>query len=102
LANQAETAQAIRDLANKHSVPLSNIIWMRTVSEGKGAVDILKCKGFVNNSRPLPVEGQIAVQYQNQKHNVILSWLRLFKQIDYLFYVTKAQYSRHYKGIRAG
>tara|TARA_R110000868_G_scaffold333073_2_gene593976 strand:- start:190 stop:1488 length:1299 start_codon:yes stop_codon:yes gene_type:complete len=60
-----ETAQAIRDLANKHSVPLSNIIADED-GVGGGVVDILKCKGFVNNSKPLPVEGQI-VQYQNLK-----------------------------------
>lgn len=60
-----ETAQAIRDLANKHQVPLSNIIADED-GVGGGVVDILKCKGFVNNSKPLPVEGQI-VQYQNLK-----------------------------------
>ena len=60
-----ETAQAIRDLSHKHSVPLTNIIADED-GVGGGVVDILGCKGFVNNSKPLPEEGQI-VQYQNLK-----------------------------------
>lgn len=60
-----ETAQAIRDLSSKHSVPLTNIIADED-GVGGGVVDIIGCKGFVNNSKPLPVEGQI-VQYQNLK-----------------------------------
>jgi len=60
-----ETAQAIKDLANKWKVPLTNIIADED-GVGGGVVDILRCKGFVNNSKPLPVENQI-VQYQNLK-----------------------------------
>lgn len=60
-----ETAQAIKDLALKHSVPLNNIIADED-GVGGGVVDILGCKGFVNNSKPLLVESQI-VQYQNLK-----------------------------------
>lgn len=47
-----ESAEMIRELANKHGVPMS-----RTVADedgvGGGVVDILSCVGFVNNSRPL-------------------------------------------------
>jgi phage terminase large subunit len=48
----SETADKIRDLQRLHSIPNS-----RTIADedgvGGGVVDILKCKGFVNNSRPL-------------------------------------------------
>jgi hypothetical protein len=60
-----EVANAIRDLASKHSVPLSNIIADED-GVGGGVVDILGCKGFVNNSKAMPVEG-VDVQYQNLK-----------------------------------
>ena len=60
-----ETAQAIRDLAFKHSVPLTNIIADED-GVGGGVVDILGCKGFVNNSKAMPEDGVI-VQYQNLK-----------------------------------
>jgi phage terminase large subunit len=60
-----ETSKAIKDLSAKWKVPLSNIIADED-GVGGGVVDILRCKGFVNNSRPLPVENQI-VQYQNLK-----------------------------------
>lgn len=46
-----EAAEIIREYANKYKIPTSRII----VDEdgiGGGVVDILKCKGFVNNSKP--------------------------------------------------
>lgn len=60
-----ETVKAIKDLANKHNVPLNNIIADED-GVGGGVVDMIRCKGFVNNSKPLPVENVI-VQYQNLK-----------------------------------
>lgn len=60
-----ETAQAIRDLSFKHNVPLTNIIADED-GVGGGVVDIIGCKGFVNNSKALPIDGTI-VQYQNLK-----------------------------------
>ena len=60
-----ETSQAIKDLSNKHKVPLNNIIADED-GVGGGVVDILRCKGFVNNSKPMLVENNI-VQYQNLK-----------------------------------
>ena len=60
-----ETAQAIRNLATKWKVPNNNIIADED-GVGGGAVDILKCKGFVNNSRPLKEENN-TVEYQNLK-----------------------------------
>jgi phage terminase large subunit len=47
-----ETAGKVRELQARHNIPSS-----RTIADedgvGGGVVDILKCKGFVNNSRPL-------------------------------------------------
>lgn len=60
-----ETAEAIRGLATKWKVTNSNIIADED-GVGGGAVDILKCKGFVNNSRALKEENVI-VEYQNLK-----------------------------------
>lgn len=60
-----ETAEAIRGLANKWKVPNSNIIADED-GVGGGVIDILKCKGFVNNSRALKEENVI-VEYQNLK-----------------------------------
>jgi phage terminase large subunit len=48
-----ELAGIIRDYQQRHNIPNS-----RTIADedgvGGGVVDILGCKGFVNNSRPLP------------------------------------------------
>ena len=46
-----ETSEAIRGLATKWKIPNSNIIADED-GVGGGVVDILKCKGFVNNSKP--------------------------------------------------
>lgn len=48
-----ETAQKIEDYRKRFAVSLSNIICDED-GVGGGCVDILKCKGFVNNSVPLP------------------------------------------------
>jgi hypothetical protein len=60
-----ETSEAIRGLALKHKVPNSNIIADED-GVGGGVVDVLKCKGFVNNSKALK-EDNILVEYQNLK-----------------------------------
>lgn len=60
-----ETAQAIKSLMNKHKVPLSNVIADED-GVGGGVVDIVKCKGFVNNSKALKEDNTI-VEYQNLK-----------------------------------
>jgi phage terminase large subunit len=60
-----ETAEAIRGLATKWKVPNSNIIADED-GVGGGVVDVLKCNGFVNNSRPKKEENTI-VEYQNLK-----------------------------------
>lgn len=60
-----ETSQAIKDLMNKHKVPLSNVVADED-GVGGGVVDIVKCKGFVNNSKALKEDNTI-VEYQNLK-----------------------------------
>lgn len=60
-----ETANKIKELAKKHNVPNNNIIADED-GVGGGVVDILRCKGFVNNSKALP-EKNVIVQYQNLK-----------------------------------
>lgn len=49
----AQTAKAIQDFQKQYGIPNS-----RTIADedgvGGGVVDILRCKGFVNNSKPLP------------------------------------------------
>lgn len=60
-----DIAQLIRDLAFKHKVPLTNIVADED-GVGGGVVDIVRCKGFVNNSKAMTVEN-VVVQYQNLK-----------------------------------
>lgn len=55
----------IKDLCVKYSVPISQVIADED-GVGGGVVDILNCKGFVNNSKPIEENNQI-VQYQNLK-----------------------------------
>ena len=51
------TAKAINDIAKSHNVPRSKIV-VDEDGVGGGLVDILKCKGFVNNSKPLKEKGK--------------------------------------------
>lgn len=47
-----EVADILRSLMNEYRVPLSNVVADED-GVGGGCVDLLKCKGFVNNSSPL-------------------------------------------------
>jgi len=49
-----ETADFIRQRAQAYSIPTMNIL-VDEDGVGGGVVDILRCKGFINNSRPLPL-----------------------------------------------
>ena len=60
-----ELQKAIQYLANEKMIPTSNIV-VDEDGVGGGLVDILGCKGFVNNSKPFNENGSI-VQYQNLK-----------------------------------
>lgn len=47
-----EVADILKSLMNEYRVPLSNVVADED-GVGGGCVDLLKCKGFVNNSSPL-------------------------------------------------
>jgi len=47
-----EVANIVRQLMAENSIPISNVL-LDEDGVGGGAVDILACKGFVNNSSPL-------------------------------------------------
>jgi phage terminase large subunit len=74
-----ETAQKIRELQTKEGVPNSQTIADED-GVGGGVVDILKCKGFVNNSRPHlnPVTG-LDDNYANLKSQC---YFRLAERIN--------------------
>jgi hypothetical protein len=57
-----EVAELIKNFAIEHKVPTSNIVCDED-GVGGGVVDILRCKGFVNNSSPL--ENPITRQKEN-------------------------------------
>ncbi len=58
-----ESYQLVKDLQRNNNVPLSNIIADED-GVGGGLVDMLKCQGFVNNSRPLNDENFENLQAQ--------------------------------------
>lgn len=47
-----ESAALIKQMANKYRIPMSSVM-VDEDGVGGGVVDLLKCKGFVANSRPL-------------------------------------------------
>ena len=62
-SSMVEVAEAIRAMQMQHQVLLSNII-VDEDGVGGGAKDILRCKGFVNNSRPLKGENYTNLKSQ--------------------------------------
>lgn len=56
-----DSAAKIKELATRHAVPMSRVV-VDEDGVGGGVVDILKCKGFVNNSTPL-----LGQNYENLK-----------------------------------
>lgn len=52
-----ELATLIRRLQKEYAVPNSNTIADED-GVGGGLVDILRCRGFVNNSKPIPIRGE--------------------------------------------
>jgi phage terminase large subunit len=75
----AETSEKIKELQQRHSVPNS-----RTIADedgvGGGVVDILGCKGFVNNSRPLP--NPITLEDDNYTNLKSQCYFRLAERIN--------------------
>ena len=60
-----ELAQTIKTLSNEYKIPMSQVVADED-GVGGGVVDILSCKGFVNNSKPFD-ENNMIVQYTNLK-----------------------------------
>lgn len=73
-----ELSEKIRELAKKYHVPTSHIICDED-GVGGGVVDILKCKGFVNNSKPFE-ENEAIVQYQNLKSQCYFHLARMVNE----------------------
>jgi len=61
-----ESAQKIQEYKERYSVGMSNVI-VDEDGVGGGVVDILKCNGFVNNSRPVEVVGKDTENFINLK-----------------------------------
>lgn len=59
------TADVIRKLADSYQIPMSKVIADED-GVGGGVVDLLKCRGFINNAKPLPEERK-NVEYRNLK-----------------------------------
>ncbi len=60
-----DITNTINKLCKEYSVPISQVIADED-GVGGGVVDILNCKGFVNNAKPID-ENEIIVQYKNLK-----------------------------------
>lgn len=59
-----ESYALVEKLRIENDIPLSNVIADED-GVGGGLVDMLKCKGFVNNSRPLEVTKGVTENYSN-------------------------------------
>ena len=59
------TVQIIRNLCEVNKIPMSKVIADED-GVGGGVVDLLKCRGFINNAKPLPEERK-TVEYRNLK-----------------------------------
>jgi phage terminase large subunit len=79
LLSVSEVAEKIREFQIQYQIPNS-----RTIADedgvGGGVVDILKCKGFVNNSRPLP--NPITMQDENYANLKSQCYFRLAERIN--------------------
>jgi hypothetical protein len=74
-----EVAELIKNFALEHKVPTSNIICDED-GVGGGVVDILRCKGFVNNSSPL--ENPITRSKENFDNLKSQSYFKLAEMIN--------------------
>lgn len=74
-----QTADKIESLRQRFGVALSQIVADED-GVGGGVVDILKCKGFVNNSRPLP--NPITREDENYQNLKSQCYFRLSERIN--------------------
>jgi phage terminase large subunit len=74
-----QTADKLHDIGQQHSIPMSKIVADED-GVGGGVVDITRCKGFVNNSRPFlnPITG-VDENYANLKSQC---YFRLAERIN--------------------
>ena len=91
LSSITETSEEIKKLANKYSIPMSRVIADED-GVGGGVVDILKCKGFVNNSRALPEKNK-SVEYRNLKSQCYFHLAEKVNNSEIYFIKPFAQYS---------
>ena len=89
IATITTTAQVIKGLMNKYGISASNVIADED-GVGGGVVDILGCKGFVNNSRSFPEEGK-QVQYQNLKSQCYFHLAEMVNNSDIFIGVENGQ-----------
>ena len=89
IATITTTAQVIKGLMNKYGISASNVIADED-GVGGGVVDILGCKGFVNNSRAFPEEGK-QVQYQNLKSQCYFHLAEMVNNSDIFIGVENGQ-----------
>jgi hypothetical protein len=89
IATITTTAQVIKGLMNKYGISASNVIADED-GVGGGVVDILGCKGFVNNSRPFIEEGK-QVQYQNLKSQCYFHLAEMVNNSDIFIGVENGQ-----------
>lgn len=75
----SETAQKINTYRERHRISLSNIIADED-GVGGGVVDILGCKGFVNNSKPL--DNPITREPENYNNLKSQCYFRLAERIN--------------------
>lgn len=73
-----EVASLIKKLQNEFLVPNSNTI-VDEDGVGGGVVDILRCKGFVNNSSPLKENGKVP-NYKNLKEQCLFKLASIVNQ----------------------
>lgn len=64
ISSVVDSAKIIKQLKIKHRVPTSRIV-VDEDGVGGGVVDILKVKGFVNNSKPIATKRKQVVNYRN-------------------------------------
>lgn len=81
-----EAAYEIKKIANTYGIPMSNVI-VDDDGVGGGVTDILSCKGFVNNSKPLPnPENKSDENYQNLKTQMYYALAKKINDADIYIY----------------
>lgn len=88
-----EVAKEIRAIALRNSIPMGRVVCDEN-GLGGGVIDILRCKGFVNNARPIKIEGK-EENYNNLKSQC---YFRLAKRVaDREVVILDSKYEREIK-----